>query len=46
MRKIIAFDQDDTLNVTKQPVPDEMARLLTKLSETPTASGLYSGRAW
>jgi HAD superfamily hydrolase (TIGR01484 family) len=32
-KKLIAFDQDDTLNVTKQPVPPEMAELLTKLTE-------------
>jgi HAD superfamily hydrolase (TIGR01484 family) len=33
MKKLIAFDQDDTLNITKQPVPPEMAELLTKLTE-------------
>jgi len=31
MKKIIAFDQDDTLNITKLPVDSEMAGLLAQL---------------
>ncbi|MCL2869447.1 HAD-IIB family hydrolase [Candidatus Saccharibacteria bacterium] len=31
VKKIIAFDQDDTLNVTKLPIEPEMAELLTEL---------------
>ena len=30
-KKLIVFDQDDTLNVTKLPIATEMAQLLTKL---------------
>lgn len=31
MKKIIAFDQDDTLNITKQPLDAEMAELMIEL---------------
>lgn len=31
MKKLIAFDQDDTLNITKQPIDATMADLLTRL---------------
>lgn len=31
MKKLIAFDQDDTLNITKMPVDKTMADLLTQL---------------
>lgn len=31
MRKVLAFDVDQTLNVAKQPIPDEIAELLTEL---------------
>lgn len=33
MKKVIAFDLDDTLAVTKSPISDEMAELLGKLVE-------------
>lgn len=33
MKKLIAFDLDDTLAVTKSPISDEMAELLSKLIE-------------
>ncbi len=32
MKKLIAFDLDDTLAVTKSPISDEMAEVLVKLS--------------
>jgi len=31
MKRVLAFDQDDTLNITKLPVDETMADLLTKL---------------
>lgn len=31
MKKIIAFDQDDTINITKMPIDSEMAGLLANL---------------
>lgn len=31
MKKVVAFDLDDTLAVTKSPISDEMSRLLIKL---------------
>jgi hydroxymethylpyrimidine pyrophosphatase-like HAD family hydrolase len=31
MRKVLAFDVDQTLNVAKMPIPEEIAELLTKL---------------
>ena len=31
MKKLIAFDQDDTINITKLPLDEEMAELLSKL---------------
>jgi phosphomannomutase len=34
MKKVIAFDLDDTLAVTKSPISDKMAELLGKLLET------------
>ncbi len=33
MKKLIAFDLDDTLAVTKSPISDEMAEILVKLSD-------------
>ena len=30
MRKVLAFDVDQTLNIAKTPIPDEIAELLTK----------------
>ena len=30
MKKVLAFDVDQTLNVAKTPIPDEIAELLTK----------------
>lgn len=33
MKKVIAFDLDDTLAVTKSPISDRMSELLTKLIE-------------
>ncbi len=34
MKKVIAFDLDDTLAITKSPITDKMAELLGKLLET------------
>jgi HAD superfamily hydrolase (TIGR01484 family) len=34
MKKVIAFDLDDTLSITKSPISDRMAELLGKLLET------------
>lgn len=31
MKKVLAFDVDQTLNVAKMPIPDEIAELLTEL---------------
>lgn len=33
MKKVIAFDLDDTLAITKSPMTDEMAHLITRLLE-------------
>lgn len=33
MKKVLAFDIDQTLNVAKTPIPDEIAELLTKCLE-------------
>ena len=30
MKKVLSFDVDQTLNVAKTPIPDEIADLLTK----------------
>jgi hypothetical protein len=30
MKKVLAFDIDQTLNIAKTPIPDEIAELLTK----------------
>lgn len=34
MKKVIAFDLDDTLAITKSPISDRMSELLSKLLET------------
>ena len=33
MKKVLAFDIDQTLNVAKTPIPDEIADLLVKMSK-------------
>lgn len=45
MKKVIAFDQDDTLNITKLPIDSTMADLLTKLLETYHVC-VISGTNW
>ncbi|MDR0956117.1 MAG: HAD-IIB family hydrolase [Candidatus Nomurabacteria bacterium] len=45
MKKIIAFDQDDTVNITKQPIDDEMAELLAKLLKKFDVA-IVSGTNW
>ncbi len=45
MKKLIAFDQDDTLNVTKMPIEPEMADLLTKLLDKFEVC-VISGTGW
>jgi hydroxymethylpyrimidine pyrophosphatase-like HAD family hydrolase len=44
-KKIIAFDQDDTLNITKLPVDDEMADLLADLLKKYDVC-IISGTNW
>lgn len=43
-RKVIAFDLDDTLAVTKSPISDEMADLLLKLLEKFEVCVISGGR--
>jgi HAD superfamily hydrolase (TIGR01484 family) len=45
MKKVIAFDQDDTLNITKLPIDETMADLLTKLLSTYEVC-VISGTNW
>lgn len=45
MKKVIAFDQDDTLNITKLPVDETMADLLTRLLDTYHVC-VISGTDW
>lgn len=45
MKKLIAFDQDDTLNITKLPVDETMAELLTKLLDKYEVC-VISGTDW
>lgn len=45
MKKLIAFDQDDTLNITKLPVDDEMADLLADLLKKYDVC-IISGTNW
>lgn len=44
-KKLIAFDQDDTLNITKLPVDETMADLLTRLLDTYEVC-VISGTSW
>jgi HAD superfamily hydrolase (TIGR01484 family) len=45
MKKVIAFDQDDTLNVTKLPMPTEMAELVKSLLDKYEVC-IISGTNW
>ena len=45
MKKLIAFDQDDTLNITKLPVDEVMADLLTRLLDDYEVC-VISGTDW
>lgn len=45
MKKLIAFDQDDTLNITKLPLDNEMAELLSQLLENFRVC-IISGTNW
>lgn len=45
MKKLIAFDQDDTLNITKLPVDKTMADLLTQLLDKYEVC-IISGTNW
>ncbi|MDR1032749.1 MAG: HAD-IIB family hydrolase [Candidatus Nomurabacteria bacterium] len=45
MKKVIAFDQDDTLNVTKIPMPPEMAELVKRLLDKYEVC-IISGTNW
>lgn len=45
MKKLIAFDQDDTLNITKLPIDETMAELLTKLLDKYEVC-VISGTNW
>ncbi|MDR0300647.1 MAG: HAD-IIB family hydrolase [Streptococcaceae bacterium] len=45
MKKLIAFDQDDTLNITKLPIDEEMAHLLKKLLDNFKVC-IISGTDW
>lgn len=45
MKKIIAFDQDDTINITKLPVDKEMAELLSSLLDNFIVC-IISGTNW
>jgi phosphomannomutase len=44
MKKVIAFDLDDTLAVTKSPISDEMAGLLVKLLESKKVCIISGGK--
>ncbi|MDZ7786335.1 MAG: HAD-IIB family hydrolase [Candidatus Saccharibacteria bacterium] len=44
MRKVITFDLDDTLAVTKSPITDKMARLLEELLEHHQVCIISGGR--
>ncbi len=44
LKKLIAFDLDDTLAVTKSPITDKMAELLVKLLETHEVCVISGGR--
>ena len=45
MKKMIAFDQDDTINITKLPVDAEMAELLVRLLDKYKVC-IISGTNW
>lgn len=45
MKKLIAFDQDDTINITKLPIDDEMAELLSQLLDRFKVC-IISGTNW
>ncbi|MDR0398035.1 MAG: HAD-IIB family hydrolase [Candidatus Nomurabacteria bacterium] len=45
MKKVIAFDQDDTLNVTKLPMPTKMAELVKSLLDKYEVC-IISGTNW
>ena len=45
MKKLIAFDQDDTINITKLPLDDEMAGLLSQLLDKFKVC-IISGTNW
>jgi HAD superfamily hydrolase (TIGR01484 family) len=45
MKKVIAFDQDDTLNITKLPIDATMADLLTRLLDKYEVC-VISGTGW
>ncbi|MDR0299102.1 MAG: HAD-IIB family hydrolase [Streptococcaceae bacterium] len=45
MKKLIAFDQDDTINITKMPIDGEMAELLSQLMEKFQVC-IISGTDW
>lgn len=44
MKKVIAFDLDDTLAITKSPISDRMSELLTKLLEKYDVCVISGGR--
>ena len=41
MKKIIGFDLDDTLAITKSPISDRMAGILSRLLENYDVCGDY-----
>lgn len=45
MKKLIAFDQDDTINITKLPIDSEMALLIKRLLEKFKVC-IISGTSW
>ena len=45
MKKLIAFDQDDTINITKLPLDNEMAELISNLLENFKVC-IISGTNW
>lgn len=45
MKKVIAFDQDDTINITKLPIDSEMANLLVRLLDHFIVC-IISGTSW
>ena len=39
MKKLLAFDLDDTLAVTKSPISDEMVAVMTRVAAASATSG-------